>query len=298
MCSVPPRLTLTLLSCLLALAARPRAAHAQPLDVQVTSVEGCPGEDWFRAELLRSNVQRAVRVTLSRSVTGEFSGEISFPDGLLFSSRRLSGPLCQTVADGLILIAGVHILPPPLPPPTAAPVAARPLVFALGATLLGDTSLPRTLSFGGGAGVWLSRSPEQLRGLLFQALYSGATVDSSIPVRLDHLRARLDLLPLAAALGPSLRVGVGPHVAGGGLRARASLASRNVETRAVWSVGLSSRLRADAGPLWLDLDLAASLSLTRRRFEVTGLDQPLFTLPPWSASASLSVWFSPTKPQN
>lgn len=290
-----PRPALALLAGLLALGAPHRTARAQALDLQVIPIEGCPAEAWFRAELLRSNLQGAVKISLDRHENGEFYGEISFPRGLNVAPRRLSGPLCQTVADGLILIAGVHLLPPPpasppAPPAPPPPPASTPLRLALGAAFHGDSSLPQTLALGAGAGVWLSPSSRRLRGMMLQGLYSRASVDAIVPVRLDHLRARLDLIPWDTSLGSSFALGFGPHLAGGALRAEASLPSRTPDARSLWSVGLSSRLRADTGPLWIDLDLAASLSLTRRRFEITGLDQPLFSLPSWSLAASLSVW--------
>ncbi len=268
-------------------------ATAQSLDLRVNSPEGCPPESWFRAELLQNQLRGALRVDLSRRETGEFVGEISFPGSPSVSTRRLSGPLCQTVAEGLVLVASVHLAsdpPPEVLPAPSPPSALRTPLVALGLSFVGDSSLPRTLSFGAGGGLWLSRSPHRLRGLMLQGLYSRASAEALVPVRFDHLRARLDLIPWDVPIGAATRLGAGSFLSGGALRADAALASRNTETRALWATGLSSRLRADTGPLWIDLELAASLALTRRRFEITGLEGPLLSLPPWALSASLSVW--------
>lgn len=278
---------------MLLIATHPATASAQ-LSVQVSPLAGCPGQSWFEEALRQRQLQGQVRATFQQTPSdGSFQGEIEArsPDGTVIQ-RRLTGPRCQTVADALLLVAEVHLTPPaPAPAPTPPASAAPSARFAVALGLLGtaDTAVTDGPSFAGGVSAWLSGRPRELRGLALSLTYGQKRVDGAVPVQLTQTRARLDLLPVQLSLGPTTALAPALSLAGGALRAEADLASSTPGTRQLWLASLGPRLRQQVGPLFADLDLAATLTLTRRRFVITGLDAPVASLPLLGASVSLSV---------
>lgn len=279
---------------MLLIATLPATASAQ-LSVQVSAVAGCPGQPWFAEALQQRQLQGQVRATLKQDPSdGSFQGEIEArsPDGTVIQ-RRLTGPRCQTVADALLLVAEVHLTPPPAPapppPPPASAGASSRFAVALGLLGTADTAVSDGPSFAGGVSAWLSARPRELRGLALSVTYGQKRLDGAVPVQLTQTRARLDLLPVQALLGPATALAPALSLTGGALRAEADLASSTPGTRPLWLASLGPRLRQQVGPLFADLDLAATLTLTRRRFVITGLDAPVASLPLLGASLSLSV---------
>lgn len=257
----------------------------------------CPGQAWF-AERLRKVARRAsVAVTLTPDSQG-FSGQIvvSTEDAPPLR-RRLDGARCATVAEGLLLIAEVHLTtppPPPPPPPPAPPPppppAPAPLVrLALGGLLTADTSLSTTPTPGLGATASLVRPRDLLRGVGLSLVYSGTTLDTTPPLKLQHLRARLDLIPLTLDLGPATALGLEVFASGGLLWAGASSSLGLTEARPLWLTGAGPRLRREIGRAWVDLGLDGVLALTRRTFRLTGAPSPLASLPLLGVAATVTI---------
>ncbi len=282
----------------LALALVARVADAQPVAADLTvsesiTGEGCPAPGWFEAQLRQRDRRGSVRVAIEPGADG-FTGNLSAQGrGGEVIERRLTGPRCATVAEGLVLVAEVNLPGPPAPPapPSSPPPAASaiPLRVALGASGSLDTVLADRAAWGVAASAWLTVGPGLLRGAGLSFGYSRTSVDAVVPLDLRRVGARLDLVPVALALGDDTALGLDLALSGGSLHAEADVSTRSAGSRSLWTLDLGPRLRRRVGPLWLDLDLAGSLALTRRRFTVTGLDAPVATLPRLGAVASLTV---------
>lgn len=291
----------------LALAAPARAGDA--VSVAVDSRDGCPAESWFREQLALRGVRGGIRVSIGADAEG-YSGDIEArsEDGALVR-RHLTGARCATVAEGLLVVAEVHLagLPAPAPPPTPpvrppppppstarpsapAPPPAAPLArFSLGALVGFDTAVTGDPAFGGGLTAWVAFGGHPMRGLALSGVYSRADVTKTVPVTHEHLRARLDAIPFDLSFGRSTSLGFALFLSGGSLRVSADVAQPTPGIGALWMAGAGLRLRRVVGPVFVELGADVTLALTRRRFEVTGLAAPIFSLPPAGAAAALSV---------
>ena len=278
----------------LALALVARVADAQPVAADLTVGEsitgdGCPAPGWFEAQLRQRDRRGSVRVVIEPVADGFLGTLTAQGRGGEVIERRLSGPRCATVAEGLVLVAEVNLPGPPAPPAPRPAAPALPLCVALGASGSLDTVLADRVAWGVAASAWLTVGPGLLRGAGLSVGYSRARVDAAVPLDLQRVGARLDLVPVALALGDDTALGLDLALSGGSLHAEADVSTRSAGSRALWTLDLGPRLRRRVGPLWLDLDLAGSLALTRRRFTVTGLDAPVATLSRLGAVASLTV---------
>lgn len=282
-----------------------QAHAADALTVEVASRDGCPGEGWFRDQLARRGLRGSVRADIGADAQGYAADIEARTEAGAAVKRRLTGASCATVAEGLLVVAEVHLAglsspppapevrpqPPPSPPPAAPQPAARaPLArFALGALAAADTAVTGDLAFGGGLTAWVSFGAYRLRGLALSGVYSRADVLKIVPVTHEHLRARIDVIPFDIALGPSTTVGFSVFLSGGSLHAAADVEPSTPGARALWLTGLGARLRHSFGPVFVEPGVDATLALTRRRFEVAGVGAPLFSLPLFGVAAALAV---------
>jgi hypothetical protein len=288
----------------LTLAAQAHAADA--LVVEVTSRDGCPAEAWFREQLDRRGVRGYVRASLGADPGAEgYAGDIAArTDAGAAVSRRLTGAQCATVAEGLLVVAEVHlaglkanpppvVLPPFQPPiaPVAPPAAApAPVVrFALGALGTVDSVVTGDPAFGGGVTAWLAVGSRPLRGFALSASYSRADVTKTVPLTHEHLRARVDLIPLDLAIDAATSLGFSVFLSGGYLHAAAHIERSTPGGRSLWLTGAGARLRRHIGPVFLELVVDGTLAITRRNFEVNGVDGPIFSLPLFGVASTLSA---------
>jgi hypothetical protein len=293
-----PRCAACTASALALLLATRGAAGAGPLSVEVNAAAAdCPSPDSLRQELIARGLRGAVRLRLGAAPEGGFVGEVETrSEGGEQVTRQLSGPRCQTVAEGLVLIAAVHLGKPPEPapptPPEAPPPAPtppwRPRV-ALGVLGTADTILSGSPAPGGGLAVWVSAGSRGPRGLALSVADSRQQITREVPIDLDHLRARLDLVPVEWPLGPSTHLAAGAFASGGSLRAEAEVAQRTPGRRALWVVGAGPRLRQHIGPIFAEIGAEGTATLTDRTFGVTGLGTSLFSLPRFGVGASLAL---------
>jgi hypothetical protein len=119
--------------------------------------------------------------------------------------------------------------------------------------------------------------------------YSRQQIIREVPVDLAWTRVRAELIPVALGIGASTHVVGVLAVSGGSLRAEAEVEVRAPGRRALWVVGLGPRIRHDFGLFFAEFSVEGTSTLTRRTFDVTGLEAPLFTLPRFGAAASLAV---------
>ncbi len=269
------------------------ARGAEPLSVAVESPVGCPNTDILRQDLLARGLRGAVRIRLDADGEGGFRGEITTQNEAGASvTRRLSGLRCQTVAEGLVLIASVHLAstPAPLPEPAApAEPPPRPWRWAVGALVGLGTELSSSPAFSGGLAGWVALDPHGPRGLALTANYGSQKVVSEVPVALSLWSLKLGVIPFQIALGPSTFLAGAASLSAGSLRAEAEVEQRSPGRRALWIAGLRPLIRQEIGPFFVDLGVEGTAALTRRTFEVSGLDSPLFSLPRLGLAGSLSV---------
>ncbi|MEZ4312636.1 MAG: hypothetical protein R3F14_31820 [Polyangiaceae bacterium] len=278
--------------------------------MSVRAEGGCPREPWFREQLAHLSVRGEVSVTLGPDpTTHEYAGEIDArtPEGAAVH-RRITGPSCTTVAESLVVVAQVHLTgkpaptaPPPDPAPRPRPSAPRaplstqpvskpPVHLAAGLSALTDTAVSGTPMFGAAAVTWLSFGDYPLRGFALSGAYSRADLPLAVPVTVEHLRARLDAVPFDLRLTSTTSVGIGAFVSVGNLHVSADIERSTPGGRVFWLTGLGLRARQDLpARIFLQLDADATLALTRRRYEVTGVRGDLFSLPLFGAAFTLSA---------
>jgi hypothetical protein len=291
---------------LLIFALASEAHAADGLTIEVDARGDCPGETWFRERLGQRGVRGSVRASLGAETEG-YAGEVEARTAAGVSvKRRLTGVACATVAEGLLVVAEVHLagLSPASPPPslpTPAPLdfpavssqpapPAPPFVrFAVGVLGTADTVVTGAPAFGGGITAWASLGSHRMRGLALSVIYSRADVIEVVPVTHWHVRARADLIPFDVALGSSTTLGLALFVSGGALHVNAQVDRSTPGARSLWLTGAGLRLRQALGPVFMEAGVDATVAMTRRSFEVIGIDAPLFSLPLAGVATTLSV---------
>jgi hypothetical protein len=128
-----------------------------------------------------------------------------------------------------------------------------------------------------------------MRGLALSVIYSRADVIEVVPVTHWHVRARADLIPFDVALGSSTTLGLALFVSGGALHVNAQVDRSTPGARSLWLTGAGLRLRQALGPVFMEAGVDATVAMTRRSFEVNGIDAPLFSLPLAGVATTLSV---------
>lgn len=285
-------------------------AQTDALMVEVASQDGCPTQDWFRGQLEQRGLRGHVRASLGAEGVG-YAGDIEAqaPDGAIVR-RHLTGAECTTVAEGLLVVAQVHLAGPltvapssvPPPPNAPSPLAPAPakiernapppaprVRLALGAFATVDTVVSGDPAFGGGLTAWLSLGSRPMRGLALSFAYSRAEIERTLLVTHEHLRARLDLVPLDLELGTKTSLGFSLFLSVGSLQVSAQIEPSTPGARPLWLTGLGARLRRGVGPLFFELSADATLAITRRSFVVNGTPDPLFSLPLFGVDAALAV---------
>ena len=284
-----------------------KARAAGGVTAAVSSRDGCPSEAWFQGRLEARGLRGAVRASLGAE-GGGYAGEIEArADQGATVTRRLTAALCTTVAEGLLVVAEIHLsgliaepaapvaAPAPAPPPPAfvpspAPPRRPPLVrFAAGALGTLDTVVTGDAAFGGGLTGWLALGDRPLRGLQLSGMYSRADVRKGAPITHEHVRVRLDVLPFDVAFDGATSLGFSAFLSGGHLQVSAEVDPSTPGGRAIWVTGAGARVRRVLGPVFVELGVDLTLALTRRRFELLGAEAPLFSLPLFGVATTLSV---------
>lgn len=240
----------------LLVATNARADGTEPIRIQVSAPDGCPGADAFTAEVgartARARVAAPGEAARSFTVTIVLAGKkahgtlvIEDPQGA-GGHREVSGESCAEVASALALVtalaidprastaARVPIRPPPPPPPPPLPPAPR----TPPAPRAPEPPPPWTaLPWWGPVGPPLPAfpmNPSTARWRLATALRAGAT-SAIAPGLVPTFSGAIEIARLDGVLSPALRLsylqadsGYAP-VGGGPQRARFTLVAGRVE---------------------------------------------------------------------
>lgn len=284
------------------------SARAQNgLAVSVQSTDGCPSEAWFREQFTPLGLSGAVAATLGRNQEGDgYRGEIQArSENGNVVTRTLTGAACSTVAEGLIVVAQVHLSqiptavrskPAAQPERPSAPVPRSPpqperIAFQLAAAGLfyTDTAASGDAMLGGGGAISIVLGNHPMRGFSLSGVYTRADINRTVHLTTEHTRAKIEVIPWDLPISRSFVLGVGVWFSAGGLNVAAEIESSTPGTRPFFNLGLGPRAALFVGPIFFTAGVDVSLALTQRNFEVTGLPSPLFSIPPFGAAASFGV---------
>ncbi|MBK8256168.1 MAG: hypothetical protein IPK82_26300 [Polyangiaceae bacterium] len=275
--------------------------------MSVQSSDGCPSEAWFRDQLAPLGLRGAVAATLGRNQSGEgYRAEIEArSEKGNIVNRTLTGASCSTVAEGLIVVAQVHLIngappvnsKPVLQSTTGVPTAARvtpavaptPFQLAVGGLFYTDSQSSGDAAFGGAAALSIALGNYPMRGFSLSGVYTRADIQRTVNLTTEHLRAKVEVVPWDLPISRAFALGLGVWFTAGGLRVAAQIDASTPGTRPFFNLGVGPRAALVVGPVSFTAGVDVSLALTQRNFEVTGLPSPLFSIPPFGVAASLGV---------